>query len=149
MKTNTHSELYFHFSWSTKNRESTISAQWEDRLFGYIRGKCKSLGLLIKALNGIQDHVHLLVRARPHHAPADVAHDVKGASSHFVNSQCLQPKRFSWQEGYGVFSVSAHDVETVRRYIERQKEHHSQGTVRREWENCGDGDEDEDIGDDG
>ncbi len=145
MKTRTHSELYFHFSWSTKNRIKAVSFHWENRLYGYIREKCKSLGLIVKGLNGIEDHVHLLVRTKPEHAPAVIAHDVKGASSHFVNSHSLVERKFSWQEGYGVFSVSPHEVEMVKRYIERQKEHHSQSSTRKEWENCGETSNDKDM----
>ena len=134
MATRTHAELYYHFIWSTKMRKEVILPDWENRLYGYIRVKSEEINLQVIALNGVENHIHLLVRTKAEHTPAVIAHDIKGSSFHFVNRSLLLPERFSWQNGYGVFSVSPHEIKKVKRYIERQKEHHGRGTIVPEWE---------------
>jgi putative transposase len=78
------------------------------------------------------DHMHVLAAVRPSISPAAFMKQLKGSSSRFISLEFGRP--FAWQEGYGVFSVSQQDVLRVTGYIERQKQHHAEGTFVGEWE---------------
>jgi putative transposase len=74
-------------------------------------------------INGMPDHVHLLLSLRPKHSPAVVARDIKAGSSEWVHQE-LGRRVFGWQDGYFVCTVSPTQLTAVRRYIRNQKEHH-------------------------
>jgi putative transposase len=138
-----HTELYYHFTWSTLDRRNHISESWENRLFDFIKNKCLELCSPLLEINGTKDHVHVLLRSSTNINPAKICHELKGASSHMINKAKLCKTHFGWQDGCGAFSVSAHDVDTVARYIRRQKRHHATGVIRAEWELT---DSDNDVG---
>jgi putative transposase len=134
MSNRAHSQLYYHCVWATKNREPVILPGWQTRVYAYLWQKCINNALLPLAIGGMEDHLHVLIRARPDLAPFEVLHGMKGSSSHFVNQEKLTPCHFSWQEGYGVFSVSRSDVGRIVDYIHSQREHHAGNSCVEEWE---------------
>jgi REP element-mobilizing transposase RayT len=89
------------------------------------------MGCTVIAINGMPDHVHVLLRVPARHSPASVANQLKGASSRLVARNFTGCEHFAWQEGYGVFSLSRNELDRVTGYIRRQKEHHAAGKV---WE---------------
>src|SRR5689334_14777392 len=93
-------DLYYHCIWSTKNREPTITEAVEEVIYGYIRGKCSSMNVLVHALNGPEDHVHLACSIPPTISIADFLHKVKGSSGHEAN-QFLGATGSFWQPKYG------------------------------------------------
>jgi putative transposase len=124
MSNRSHSELYYHFVWSTFERKPLIDTIWEYRLYSYIVSKCRTRGCIPLAIGGIEDHTHMLLRAQPEMIPADIIGRLKGSSSHYVNSDILPGTHFSWQEGYGIFSVCPNHIDNIIRYIRNQKENH-------------------------
>ncbi len=76
------------------------------------------------AINGMPDHVHLLIRYRADLSHSEMLQQIKGRSSKWINEAWPQRGQFSWQEGYGAFSVSESMKEDVRAYIAGQEEHH-------------------------
>jgi len=85
-----------------------------------------------EAIGGVADHVHLLVGLRATHTLADVLRELKSVSSKWVHEE-MGVQSFAWQEGYGAFTVSASQLETVRNYIQQQEEHHRTRTFREEY----------------
>ena len=85
-----------------------------------------------EAIGGMADHVHLLVGGRATICLADLVRDVKAVSSRWMHEE-MGVAEFSWQEGYGAFSVSPSQRETVREYISRQEEHHRVRTFQEEY----------------
>ena len=85
-----------------------------------------------QSIGGVADHVHMLIGLKATHSLSDVMRDVKRASSKWVH-EIIGDSAFAWQEGYGAFTVSASMREDVRRYIERQEEHHRTRTFREEY----------------
>ena len=83
-------------------------------------------------IGGAQDHVHLLVGLRATHRIADVLKEIKASSSKWVHEQ-IKKRLFSWQEGYGAFTVSASQVAAVKNYIANQEEHHRKKTFQEEY----------------
>jgi putative transposase len=138
MPHHSHAELFYHFVWATYNREKKIHTTWEGYLYDFIRKKGLTLRLLMLEINGTEDHVHVLLRSITSLSPAQIGHDLKGVSSHMVNTSSLCESHFDWQIGYGVFSVSPHDIEKVALYIRNQKQHHANSKIIPDWENTGD-----------
>lgn len=94
--------------------------------------KCNCIPL---SINGMPDHVHLLFIQDYRKSIAEIMKQVKGATSHWVNSNNIVPHRFGWQDGFGGFSVSERDVARVKHYIQRQKQHHGVESFDNEIEN--------------
>lgn len=75
------------------------------------------------SIGGVDDHVHMLLGLKPTHCISDVVRDIKKDSSSFVHNE-LGIRKFNWQEGYAVFSLSVDGIPAVRDYIASQAEHH-------------------------
>ncbi len=128
----THASLYFHLVFSTKDRHRWIRDNWEGRLHAYLGGILRNLDGTADTIGGDSDHVHLLVRLKPKHRIADVLKELKANSSGWVH-RVIGIGLFEWQVGYGAYSVSSSDLNGLRRYIERQKEHHRVKTFEEEY----------------
>jgi REP element-mobilizing transposase RayT len=122
--------LVYHFTWGTKNRLNLISPDVEARLLPFIREKCAELGYHLYAVNCMSDHVHLLVGLKPTMRAVDVAKNLKGASSHYINHQADLNAVLYWQDGFGVVTIRASEIPIVTRYIQNQKVHHAQLTLK-------------------
>ena len=120
----TFTNLIYHVVFSTKNRQPLITEAYQPRLYDYIGGTVRNLGGISLAINGTEDHVHLLVKLRPDKSLSDVLRDLKAGASGWMHDVFPELKDFSWQRGYGAFTVSASNVEAVMRYIANQKVHH-------------------------
>jgi len=127
-------QLVFHFNWATKNRAPMLTPTVEARLIPYIAAKCKELGYELHAINGALDHLHVLVSLTPSILVADVAKNLKGASSHYINNESGLNETLYWQDGYAVISVRKREIPVISRYIQRQKEHHKLGKLIEELE---------------
>ena len=119
----THTSLHYHLIFSTKGRLRLIRGDWRERLHAYLGGAVRTCGGVAEAVGGTDDHVHLLVGLNATHRLADVLREIKSASSEWAHKE-VGAKLFSWQEGYGAFTVSASRTAAVKRYIAGQEEHH-------------------------
>jgi putative transposase len=126
-------EVYFHFVWATKGRQPLLSPDVERAVLRCIQLEVRSLGCHVMALNGTEDHVHLVVKAPSTVSPAKVMQMAKGVSSRFANSE-FPDGEFDWQDNYAVFSLSPPHVARAIQYVLRQKEHHASGRVWPDWE---------------
>lgn len=117
----------------TKLQQPLITAELEGRVYPFLGGIVRDLGCSLLEINGMPEHVHLLVRFRADVAPSVLVREVKSRSSSWIHEEFAGMGRFYWQEGYGCFSVSKSMVETVSGYIRRQKEHHAGQGFREEY----------------
>ena len=117
----TYAQNVIHVVFSTKDRHRTISPEFQPRLWAYVVGVCQKLGILVHAVGGIEDHIHLLIQFPPSVPVAKAILTIKSNSSRWVNEE---GHRFAWQQGYGAFSVSHSLVSAVVRYILNQEAHH-------------------------
>ena len=129
----TYSQIYLQVVFAVKGRENLISPKWRDELHKYIAGIIKNKEQKPIIVNGMRDHIHLFIGLRPSMAISDLVRDIKNNSSNFINEKRWVMGRFSWQEGYGVFSYSHSQIETVYNYILNQEEHHLKKTFREEY----------------
>jgi len=128
----THLSLHYHLVFGTKDHEPLIASVWKDRLHAYLGGVIRTLDGVPEAIGGVADHVHILVGLRATHTLADVLREIKSVSSAWVHKD-VGVGSFAWQEGYGAFTVSSSQLETVRAYIQQQEEHHRTRTFREEY----------------
>ncbi|TVQ32566.1 MAG: IS200/IS605 family transposase [Phycisphaeraceae bacterium] len=101
-----YTQNFYHAVFSAKHRANIITPEIETRLYPFIRGVLDDLRCTLLAINGMPDHVHLLIRYRADLSHSEVLRHVKGRSSKWMNETLLLPDRFSWQQGYGGFTVS-------------------------------------------
>lgn len=128
-----YTNLIYDIVFSTKDRKPLITADVKPRLYEYIGGTIRGLGGVMLEIGGTEDHGHVLAKLRPDKALSDVLRDLKANSSGWMHDVFLDLKDFSWQRGYGAFSVSASQVDKVRRYIANQEEHHRKQDFREEF----------------
>lgn len=131
----TYANNFIHCVFSTKDRRPLISAERTEDLYAYLGGISRGKGFPLTATGGTANHVHLLFTLPADFTLAHAVQKLKGNSSRWMGPG------FSWQEGYGAFSVSASQVEVVREYIRNQEEHHRKRNFEEEFtsllRNCG------------
>jgi putative transposase len=122
-----------HLIFSTKNREKRISADLQTKLWPYMAGIARNHGFDAIKIGGVEDHSHTLLLLPPTMPLAKAVQVLKSCSSKWLNETGSAGKEFSWQEGYGAFSVSASQTEDVIRYIEGQVAHHAKQSYEDEF----------------
>ena len=124
--------MYIHLIFGTKGRYPFIKEDVESSLHSYMAGTFKNLESPALKINSVPDHIHILFRLSKNYPLFKVVEEVKRASSKWMKEEGVAG--FTWQIGYGAFSVSSSKVETVTNYITKQKEHHKRKTYQEEIE---------------
>ena len=127
------SKLTYHIVFSTKYRRKLISDDVRERLYEYMGGIVRGLDGCLQEIGGIDDHVQLLVNLPPSKSLSNCIRDVKANASKRMNEIEESITKFEWQKGYGAFTVSHSQVDSIRRYIQNQKEHHREKTFKEEF----------------
>ena len=130
---NTYTQIHIHLVFAVQNRACVIDNRWKDDLYKYITGIVQKNEHKLLAINGMPDHIHILIGMRPTQSLSDLMQDIKGSSSRWINENRFLSTRFSWQEGYGAFSHSKSHVNRVIQYIKNQEKHHQQKTFINEF----------------
>ena len=130
---NTYTQIHLQFIFAPKYRASLIHADWENELYKYITGIVQHNKSKMICINGMPDHLHILVGFHTTQSIADFMQDVKAGSSKWINDNKMTKSRFEWQSGYGAFSYSKSQLPDVIRYIENQKEHHRKKSFLEEY----------------
>ena len=120
--------LWVHLVWTTKNRKPLISKELKFPLYRKIQEICKDKEYHLDFMNGVEDHIHLLISLNPKFAVSDVVKNIKGLSQKWVRESELIEDYFEWQDGYAVISVSPSVVPKVRDYIRNQEKKHKKET---------------------
>ena len=115
---------YVHLIFSTKHRQPLIIEAIEKELFDYIGGVCKALDCHPVMVGGYLDHIHILCLLSKKIALMKLLQEIKQNSSKWMKTKDVHLSNFYWQDGYGAFSISSHNIDVVAKYIETQKEHH-------------------------
>ena len=124
---------YIHVIFSTKHRKAIIDERIETELHSYLGGICKELECPPVKIGGYHDHVHIFSLLSKKIAVMKFLQEVKANSSKWIKGKGSRYENFHWQDGYGAFSVSPSEVETVKAYIESQHEHHKVKTFQDEF----------------
>jgi putative transposase len=118
-------EIYIHAVWRTKNSEPMIDDKVIANIHNVMKAKCQKFDVQLIAIGNTEDHIHMLLSINPNIKLSEFIAEVKGATSYFVNHQTKDS--LYWQDGYGAISLSKSALNTTKRYVENQKEHHKLG----------------------
>jgi putative transposase len=130
---NTFSQLYIHLVFAVQGRNNLISKSWKETLYKYISGIILAKNQKLMVVNGMPDHIHLLIGISPTCQISELVNLIKVNSSKWINQQKLVNGKFNWQNGYGVFSVSPSAIDKVIGYIKNQEIHHSKKSFLEEY----------------
>jgi REP element-mobilizing transposase RayT len=130
---NTFSQIYLQFVFAVKGRQSLIPKENKEELHKYITGLVQNRKAKMLAIHCLPDHTHLFVGFKPTILITDFIKEIKVESNEFINNKKWIRGRFSWQEGYGVFSYSQSHIDRVIKYIRNQELHHRKKTFRDEY----------------
>jgi len=133
MKPGTFTQLYVQLVFAVKNRDAVLHQNIRRRVFEYISGIVTEMKHKSIMVNGVSNHVHILIGLNPSKSISDTVHDIKRNSSLFINNEKLCVGKFAWQEGYGGFTYSRSQLDDVCRYIQNQEEHHKKTTFKEEY----------------
>jgi len=133
MKPGTFTQIYVQLVFAVQNREAVLTREIQMRVFEYISGIITKMNHKSIIVNGISNHVHILLGLNPSISVSDTVHDIKRSSSLFINKEKLCIGKFSWQEGYGGFSYSRSQIPDIYNYIENQKSHHQLKSFQQEY----------------
>lgn len=126
------SRVLIHLVFGTKYREPLITPDIHPRLHNYIVGILYNLKSPPLQTGGVADHVHILFTLGRTISLAKLVEEIKKSSSKWMKAEGGVPA-FSWQAGYGAFSIGESQVDTVIRYIQKQEEHHSKVSFQKEF----------------
>jgi len=129
----TFSQIYIQVVFAVKGRKSLIASPWEEELYKYITGIITNKGQKLIAINGMPDHIHILIGLKPSCCLSDLVQELKKAANAFINGKRFTRSRFEWQKGFGAFSYSHSALDNVIAYIQNQKEHHKKKTFKEEY----------------
>jgi putative transposase len=130
---NTYSQVSVHCIFAVKGRENIITMDFRDRLHSYMSGILKNDNAYPLAVGGWLDHVHVFFELPMTVTIAETMMMLKATSSKWINDKRLVPGKFQWQEGYGAFSYSHSQRDTIVQYIMNQEKHHGTMSFRDEY----------------
>ncbi|MEZ0487532.1 IS200/IS605 family transposase [Fibrella aquatica] len=130
---NTYTQIHIQLVFAVKHRAAVIGPTWKYELYNYMTGIIQNHNHKLIAINGLPDHVHILIGMRPTQSLSNLMQQLKQDSSKWINEKQRTSGRFAWQEGYGAFSYGKSQLPAVIQYIDQQKEHHKTRTFLDEY----------------
>lgn len=130
---NTYTQIFYHIVFAVKGRANLVNSIWKDDLYKYISGIVTNQDQKLYIVNGMPDHIHILVSCKPNMALSNLVKEIKEHSSKYINDKGFIQGKFNWQEGFGAFSVSFKNVEQVVNYIKNQEKHHEVKSFKDEY----------------
>ena len=130
---NTYTQLYIHIIFAVKGRANLISTKWKDELYKYITGIITNKKQKLISINGMPDHIHMLVGVKPDVIISNLVRDVKANSSRFISSKQWVSGNFQWQNGFGAFTLGHSQLNSIINYIKTQEEHHKIKSFEEEY----------------
>lgn len=116
--------IWVHLVFSTKNRAPYLTESIRKTVFKHMKENAMEKNIWLDCVNGYTEHTHCLISLGKEQSISEVAHLIKGESSYWINKQNLCEEKFCWQDDYWAVSVSESHLQSVRKYIHNQEEHH-------------------------
>lgn len=129
----TYTQIHLHLVFAVQNRHSLIYDSWKERLYQYITGIIQQQKHKVIIINGMPDHLHIVIGMRPTQSLSELMQDIKGSSSKWINDNKLATGKFTWQQGYGAFSYNRSQLPKLIDYVKNQEEHHKKKTFSEEY----------------
>ena len=124
------SQVIVHIIFSTKNRQRLLSKKIQKELHCYLAVMIRNMGAIAFRIGGTDDHIHIACSLPRTISQSDFLKKIKHDSSHWLKVNKVRD--FSWQRGYGIFSVSQSQLENLLHYIDNQKKHHENLSFKEE-----------------
>ncbi len=132
---NTYTQIYVQIVFAVQGRQNLISERDRIKLEKYICGIVSNKKSKPLAIYCNPDHTHILIGLHPSISISDMARDIKANSSKWINEQKWMLGKFNWQEGFGAFTYSKSQINTVVKYILNQPQHHKKTSFKDEYIN--------------
>lgn len=129
----TYSQIHIQLIFAVKFRDALIQNDWKEELYKYMTGIIQNNNHKLLSINGMPDHIHILIGLRPKHALSELVNQIKSNSSKWINDKRFLPVRFEWQKGYGAFSYGKSQIPVVINYINNQEIHHQKKSFKQEY----------------
>ncbi len=133
MKPGVFSQMYIQLVFAVRNRDALLRKDIRNEVFAYMSGIVTNLKHKSIIINGTHDHVHVFLGLNPSVSISNTVFELKRSTSLFINNENWFKAKFYWQEGYGAFTYSHHQVDNVYKYILNQEKHHSKVSFRYEY----------------
>jgi len=133
MKPGVFTQLYTQLVFASKYRVRLLTKEIRSEVFSYISGIITSRKHKSIIINGMPDHIHILIGFNPNDRISDLVGAIKKNSSAFINKKSLFMGKFHWQDGYGAFSYGKSQLDKIYNYIKNQESHHKERTFREEY----------------
>lgn len=130
---NTYTQCYFHLVFAVKNRDALIRKAWKTELKMYITGIVQNHKHKMLAIGAMPDHLHIMIGYNVNQLIPDLVEEIKTSSNSWIKAKKLSKFKFEWQKGYGAFTHSCSQVDTVIKYILSQEEHHKKKPFKEEY----------------
>ena len=130
---NTFSQIYLQFVFAVRQRQCLIPKEHKGELHKYFTGLTRNRNTKMLAVHCMPDHTHLFVGFKPNILISDFVKEIKVESNEFINAKKWIKGKFSWQEGYGVFSYSHSHIDSVIKYIQNQERRHKRVNFKQEY----------------
>ncbi|MCD6091442.1 MAG: IS200/IS605 family transposase [Bacteroidales bacterium] len=131
---NTYSQAYFHLVFSPKNSKALICKSWKNELEKYITGIIQNHNHKLLAIGSMPDHIHIFIGYNLNHLIPDLVEEIKTSSNAWIKYNKLSKYKFEWQKGYGAFTHSHSNIDTVVKYILNQEKHHKKESFKDEYQ---------------
>ena len=132
---NTYTQLLVQMVFAVKNRNAMINDNIRIPVEEYISGIIRNKDHKLLAQYYMPDHCHILIGLNPNESISNLVKDIKSNSSRWLNEQRIIPYKFNWQEGYGAFSYSKSQIDSVVKYVLNQTQHHKKRSFKEEYHN--------------
>ena len=132
-KMSTYTQIIYQIVFSTKHREHTLSKPNREELYKYIWGIIQKKNCHLYRIGGVSDHIHIVINLHPSVSLSSLVKDIKLATSVYIKNQKLFEKFNGWQDGYGAFTYSFKEKDTLIEYVKNQEQHHKTRTFKDEY----------------
>lgn len=129
----TYVQAYFHLVFAVENRKALIGKSWKDELEKYITGIVQNSNHKLIAIGSMPDHIHIFIGYNLNQTIPNLVQDIKTSSNHWIKEKKFTNFKFNWQKGYGAFTHSHSQIDTVAKYVLNQESHHLRKTFREEY----------------
>lgn len=135
MKPGVFTQLYTHLVFAVKYRECLLTKNIKDEVYSYIGGIIVNRKSKPIKINGVSDHIHILIGLNPDDKISDLVGNIKKYSSEFINGKGWDRRKFQWQDGYGAFSYGKSQLGDIFNYVAKQESHHAKTSFHDEYVN--------------
>ena len=125
------SNVIIHVIFSTKDHVPYLDENIRLRVHAYIATIIRDINGNAFRIGGTSDHIHIAASLPRTISQSDFVRKLKTESSRWIKEQGVN--NFSWQRGFGVFSIGYSNLGALINYIEGQESHHRKTTFKEEF----------------